>query len=41
MLVKLDGKDAATVSKALAAHIRKLPEELRLSLTWDPHPRVG
>ena len=35
MLVKLDGKDAATVSKALASHIRKLPEELRLSLTWD------
>jgi len=35
MLVKLDGKDAATVSQALARHVRRLPKELRQSLTWD------
>ncbi|MCC6380849.1 MAG: IS30 family transposase, partial [Burkholderiales bacterium] len=35
MLVKLDGKDSQTVSKALARTIRRLPAELRRSLTWD------
>jgi IS30 family transposase len=35
MLVKVDSKDTLTVTKALAAKIRKLPAELRRSLTWD------
>ena len=35
MLVKLKGKDAATVSRALARHVQRLPHELRQSLTWD------
>ena len=35
MLVKLPRKDSATVVAALAKQIRKLPEELRRSLTWD------
>lgn len=35
MLVKVDSKDTATVTKALAKKIRQLPAELRRSLTWD------
>jgi IS30 family transposase len=35
MLVKVDSKDSATVVKAVAKQIRKLPAELRRSLTWD------
>jgi len=35
MLVKLPRRDTATVVGALAKHVRKLPEELRRSLTWD------
>lgn len=35
MLVKIDSKDTATVTKALAKAIRRLPAELRRSLTWD------
>jgi IS30 family transposase len=35
MLVKLPKKDSATVATALAKHVRKLPEQLRRSLTWD------
>jgi IS30 family transposase len=35
MLVKLPRKDTTTVVAALARHVRKLPEELRRSLTWD------
>jgi IS30 family transposase len=35
MLVRVDSKDSATVTKALAAKIRQLPAELRRSLTWD------
>src|SRR5450631_4362548 len=35
MLVKLPRKDTTTVVGTLAKHIRKLPEELRRSLTWD------
>jgi len=35
MLVKIPRKDTTTVVAALAKHIRKLPEELRHSLTWD------
>jgi len=36
MLVKLPRKDTTTVVAALAKHIRKLPEQLRRSLTWGP-----
>jgi IS30 family transposase len=35
MLVKLGGKDTATVVAALEKQITKLPLELRRSLTWD------
>ena len=35
LLVKLPRKDTTTVVATLAKHIRKLPEELRRSLTWD------
>jgi IS30 family transposase len=35
MLVKLDGKDTKTVVKALIKQVRRLPLELRRSLTWD------
>ena len=35
MLVKLPRKDTTTVVAALAKHIRKLPQQLRRSLTWD------
>ena len=35
MLVKVPRKDTTTVVAALAKHIRKLPEELRRSLTCD------
>jgi IS30 family transposase len=35
MLVKIDQKDAKTVNAALARTIRRLPAELRRSLTWD------
>jgi IS30 family transposase len=35
MLVKLQGKDTHTVVNALTHHVRKLPRQLRRSLTWD------
>lgn len=35
MLVKLDGKDTQTVVSALIKHVKRLPIELRKSLTWD------
>lgn len=35
MLVKLSAKDTTTVVSALSAQMRKLPAELRRSLTWD------
>jgi len=35
MLVKIESKDTAAVTKALAKHIRRLPVELRRSVTWD------
>jgi len=35
MLVKVQGKDTAAVVGALSRHVRKLPRELRRSLTWD------
>jgi IS30 family transposase len=35
VLVKVQGKDTRTVVKALTKQIRRLPAELRKSLTWD------
>ena len=35
MLVKVDGKDTQTVVRALTKQVRRLPAELRKSLTWD------
>jgi IS30 family transposase len=35
MLVKVSGKDTATVVAALSRHVRRLPASLRRSLTWD------
>jgi IS30 family transposase len=35
MLIKVDGKDTATVTNALARHVKQLPDVLRRSLTWD------
>lgn len=41
ILVKLPGKDSATVIKALSRAIRTMPAELRLSLTWDRGPEMA
>ncbi len=35
MLVKVDGKDTGTVVSALSHQVKRLPAELRRSLTWD------
>src|SRR5213080_3043394 len=35
MLLKIPSRDTATVVGALTKHVRKLPQELRRSLTWD------
>ena len=35
MLVKVPDKNSVNVARALARHIRRLPAELRRSLTWD------
>jgi IS30 family transposase len=35
MLLKVPSKDTTTVVAALAKQVRKLPSELRRSLTWD------
>ena len=35
MLVKVEGKDTASVVSALTKQVRSLPSELRQSLTWD------
>lgn len=35
MLVKVNGKDTHTVVTALSKQVRKLPDQLRKSLTWD------
>jgi IS30 family transposase len=35
ILVKVPGKDTATVVGALSRHVRRLPATLRRSLTWD------
>ena len=34
-LIKVDARDSLTVVSAIAKHVRKLPAELRRSLTWD------
>ncbi len=35
MLVKVNGKNTQTVVRALTKQVRRLPAELRRSLTWD------
>ncbi len=35
LLVKVNGKDSATVVSALSHQVKKLPSQLRRSLTWD------
>jgi IS30 family transposase len=35
MLIKLAGKDTTSVVAALTEHVRRLPAELRRSVTWD------
>jgi len=35
MLIKIPARDSATVVDAVAKHIRRLPAELKRSLTWD------
>jgi IS30 family transposase len=35
MLLKIPRRDTATVVGALTKHVRKLPQQLRRSLTWD------
>lgn len=35
MLVKVADKNSVKVARALARHVRRLPKELRRSLTWD------
>ncbi len=35
MLVKVDGKDTKSVVSALSTQVKKLPQQLRQSLTWD------
>jgi len=35
MLIKVPGKETAVVVAALSKHVRKLPDTLRRSLTWD------
>jgi IS30 family transposase len=35
LLVKVEGKDSDTVVAALTKHVKRLPSELRRSLTWD------
>ena len=35
MLIKIAGRETATVVDALSKQVRKLPQELRRSLTWD------
>jgi IS30 family transposase len=41
MLVKVPGKDTATVIAALTQHVGKLPAALRRSLTWDRGLEMG
>jgi IS30 family transposase len=41
LLVKLRGKDAPTVARAVARKMRQLPTELRRTLTWDRGPEMA
>lgn len=41
LLVKLPGKDAPTVARAIARKIQRLPAELRRTLTWDQGPEMA
>lgn len=41
MLTKLNGKDTQTVVTALIKQVRRLPVELRKSLTWDRGPEMA
>ena len=41
LLVKLPGKDAPTVAKAIARKIVQLPADLRRTLTWDRGPEMA
>jgi IS30 family transposase len=41
LLVKLPGKDASTVARAVARKIRHLPTDLRRTLTWDRGPEMA
>jgi transposase, IS30 family len=41
MLVKILRKRTTNVVAALAKHIRKLPEKLRRSLTWDQGKKMN
>jgi IS30 family transposase len=40
-LVRLEGKDTANVVTALSREIRKLPTDLRRTLTWDRGPELA
>ncbi|MGF6709603.1 IS30 family transposase [Luteibacter sp. W1I16] len=40
MLIKIPARDSATVVDAVAKHIRRLPAELKRSLTWDRGPEM-
>jgi IS30 family transposase len=35
MLVPVEGKDTHSVTRALSEHVRRWPQQLRASLTWD------
>jgi IS30 family transposase len=41
LLVKLPGKDAPNVARAVARKVRQLPAELRRTLTWDRGPEMA
>lgn len=41
LLVKVAGKDTASVVGALSKQVRKLPSNLRRSLTWDRGPELA
>ncbi|QDE38363.1 IS30 family transposase [Luteibacter pinisoli] len=41
MLIKIPARDSETVVDAVAKHIRRLPAQLRRSLTWDRGPEMS
>jgi IS30 family transposase len=41
MLVKIPSKDTKVVTAALKKHIKRLPNQLRKSLTWDRGSEMG